>query len=84
MEARLVFSEEHMKNWKIGSLVVASAALLIGAGASSSRAALWTSPADVVQVQVLQPTAVAVTDRQAPADAEADNGPGCAESSLSR
>jgi hypothetical protein len=70
-----------MKNWQRGFLVVGSAALLVGAGAGG-RAAIWATPEAGVQMQAPQSTAVALTDRQPTTDAEADNGPGCAEAGL--
>jgi hypothetical protein len=72
-----------MKNWKIGFLVVASAVLLVGAGAGG-RAAIRGTPEGDFQVHAPQSTAVALTDRQPTGDAEADRGPGCAESELNR
>jgi hypothetical protein len=72
-----------MKNWQIGSLVVASAALLIGVGAGG-RAAIWCTPEGAVEAQAVPPTAIALLDLQPTADAESDNGPGCVESALNR
>jgi hypothetical protein len=72
-----------VKNWKIGFLVVASAALLVSAGAGG-RAAIWGTPGGDTPMQSPRSTAIALTDRQPTADAEADNGPGCAESGLNR
>jgi hypothetical protein len=80
----LVLKEEQMKDWKMmGFVAVASAAVLFGAGASG-RAAIWASPVGEVDFQASQPTVVALADLQPTADADADNGPGCAESALSR
>jgi hypothetical protein len=72
-----------VKNWKIGFLVVASAALLVSAGAAG-RAAILVTPGGDTPVQAPPSTALALTDRQPTADAETDNGPGCAESGLNR
>jgi hypothetical protein len=73
-----------MKHWKeIGFVVVASAAVLLGAGAGG-RAALWASPDGDPSLVAPQSVPVTVADMQPTADADADNGPGCAESALNR
>jgi hypothetical protein len=74
-----------MKNWKeIGLILVASAAFLLGAGAGG-RAALWTSPeGETTSFKAAQSEPVTFADVQPSAAAEADNGPGCAESALNR
>jgi hypothetical protein len=73
-----------MKNWKeIGLILVASAAFLLGAGAGG-RAALWTSPEGETSFKAAQSEPVTFADVQPSAAAEADNGPGCAESALNR
>jgi hypothetical protein len=66
-----------MKNWKMsGLVVVASAAVLLFAGAEGRSVARTAPEAQARQL-------VALSDRVATADAYADNGPGCAESALS-
>ena len=71
-----------MKNWKMSGLVaVASGAVFLFAGAAG-RSAVWANPEGEARVEAQQPARVAVSDRQATADADADNGPGCAESVL--
>jgi len=73
-----------MKDWKLmGFVAVASAAVLFGAG-TNGRAAIWASPDGDGDFQAAQPAVVALADLQPTADADADNGPGCAESALSR
>jgi hypothetical protein len=73
-----------MKDWKkMGFIAVASAAVLVG-GAAGGRAAIWATPEGDANFRALQSAMVALADRQPTADADADNGPGCAESALSR
>jgi hypothetical protein len=72
-----------MRNWKILFLVVASAALFVTAG-TAGRASVRVAPDGDFQKQARLSTAVALVDRHPTADAEADNGPGCAESALNR
>lgn len=74
-----------MKDWKLmGFAAVASAAVLFSAGANG-RAAVWATPEGQAEVQVApERVVVALADLQPSADADADNGPGCAESALSR
>jgi hypothetical protein len=73
-----------MKNWKeIGVVVVASAGFLLAAGAGG-RAALWASPDGDPSLEAPQSVPVTFADSQPTAAADADNGPGCAESALNR
>ncbi len=57
-----------MKNWRIGVFVLASAGVLIAAGASG-RAATWATPEGDGEVQALDSSAVTVNG-QTTADAE--------------
>jgi hypothetical protein len=70
-----------MKNWKLGFVIVAGA-VLMGAGAGG-RAALWANP-EGDSLGAPQTVPVALAELKPSADADADNGPGCAESALTR
>ncbi len=68
-----------MNDWKkVGLVVVASAAVVLLAGAGG-RSAVRTTPEAEAHVQASHTLSI---DRVATSDADADNGPGCAESAL--
>ena len=71
-----------MNDWKkVGVVVVAAAGmvLLVGAGGRSTG---WGIPEAQAHLQILEKVSAAPADRVATAAADADNGPGCAESAL--
>jgi hypothetical protein len=72
-----------MKNWKIGVLVLACAAIFISVGAGG-RAATWATPEGDGQVQSPNSTEVTVSNRQPIADEESANGAASAESQRNR
>ncbi len=72
-----------MKDWKnVGLAVFASIAIGTFATAGG-RSAIPTSR-EASRVQAARTVEVTRVDRVATSDAERDNGPGCAESALSR
>lgn len=72
-----------MNDWKnVGLAVFASIAIGTFA-AAGGRSALPTSP-EASRVHAARTAEVTSADRVATSDAERDNGPGCAESALSR
>jgi len=70
---KLVVSEEQMKNWKFGILVLASVVVLIGAGAEG-RAAIWAAPEGDGQLQSPDSTDATALVGQPTADAQGATG----------